>query len=197
MGLLSRMTTSAQDEMADRRMAVEEAKAQAFATNARANMIQNTADARYTNTQNSLLQNAAKTGSGLSPSGIGQLQGAPPPISIATQSQRDLANPDSLTPAFGSATDTQKYLGLPSLGDTYKNNKITVGMPDDLFADRNRFGFAKGTARVPGKGDGSKDTVPAKLAPGEAVLNKPAADMAGRGLIAVLNKMGAQKMGMA
>lgn len=54
----------------------------------------------------------------------------------------------------------------------------------------------KGLARVPGKGDGTKDTVKAKLAPGEAVLNKAAADKMGRGLIAALNKMGAQKMGL-
>lgn len=57
--------------------------------------------------------------------------------------------------------------------------------------------YKKGTARVPGKGSFKKDTVPAKLAPGEAVLNKPAADMAGRGMIAALNKLGARKMGMA
>ena len=57
-------------------------------------------------------------------------------------------------------------------------------------------GYAKGTARVPGKGDGTKDTVSAKLAPGEAVVNKEAADMIGRGLIAVMNNMGAQKMGL-
>lgn len=57
-------------------------------------------------------------------------------------------------------------------------------------------GYAKGIARVPGKGDGKKDTVPAKLAPGEAVLNKSAADRMGRGLIAALNQMGAQKMGL-
>lgn len=58
-------------------------------------------------------------------------------------------------------------------------------------------GYAKGTARVPGKGDGTKDSVKAKLAPGEAVLNKAAADGMGRGLIAVMNKLGAKKMGMA
>jgi hypothetical protein len=57
-------------------------------------------------------------------------------------------------------------------------------------------GYAKGVARVPGKGDGTKDTVKAKLAPGEAVLNKAAAEGMGRGLIAALNKMGAKKMGM-
>lgn len=64
-----------------------------------------------------------------------------------------------------------------------------------LYGD-SRFGFAKGTARVPGMGDGTVDTVPAALAPGEAVLNKPAAEMMGRGLIAVMNKLGMQKMGM-
>ncbi len=57
-------------------------------------------------------------------------------------------------------------------------------------------GHRKGLARVPGKGDGTKDTVPAMLAPGEAVLNKSAAEGMGRGLIAALNKLGAEKMGM-
>lgn len=66
----------------------------------------------------------------------------------------------------------------------------------DRLTGRVRLGLRAGTARVPGKGDGTKDTVPAKLAPGEAVLNKAAADKMGRGLIAALNKMGAQKMGL-
>lgn len=57
-------------------------------------------------------------------------------------------------------------------------------------------GMKKGTARVPGKGNGKTDTVPAMLAPGEAVLNKAAADGMGRGLISALNKMGAKKMGL-
>lgn len=54
----------------------------------------------------------------------------------------------------------------------------------------------KGLTRVPGKGNGKKDTVKAKLAPGEAVLNKAAADGMGRGLISALNKVGAKKMGL-
>jgi hypothetical protein len=66
----------------------------------------------------------------------------------------------------------------------------------DVTPRRPRLGFAKGTARVPGKGSGKVDTVPAKLAPGEAVLNKAAADKMGRGAIARLNKAGARKMGM-
>ncbi len=78
--------------------------------------------------------------------------------------------------------------GLPAIPDVdmrYMSNQ-----------QRMRLGFAKGTARVPGKGDGTKDTVPAKLAPGEAVLNKAAADKMGRGLIAAMNAQGARKMGM-
>lgn len=57
-------------------------------------------------------------------------------------------------------------------------------------------GYRKGIARVPGKGNGTKDTVKAKLAPGEAVLNKAAAEHMGRGLITALNALGQQKMGM-
>jgi hypothetical protein len=66
----------------------------------------------------------------------------------------------------------------------------------DLLGPKGFGMYKKGIARVPGKGDGTKDTVKAKLAPGEAVLNKAAADNMGRGLIAALNKMGAKKMGM-
>lgn len=51
-----------------------------------------------------------------------------------------------------------------------------------------RLPLAKGTAKVPGKGD--EDTVPAMLTPEEAVLNKGAAKIMGRGLIGVLNALG-------
>lgn len=57
------------------------------------------------------------------------------------------------------------------------------------------YGFSDGTAHVPGHGDGTVDTVPAMLAPGEAVLNKSAAEMLGRGMIALLNKLGQADMG--
>lgn len=70
----------------------------------------------------------------------------------------------------------------------YANLRQRLGLP---------AGYAKGTARVPGNGSGKTDTVPAKLAPGEAVLNKSAADTMGRGLIAALNAHGAAKMGLS
>lgn len=53
-----------------------------------------------------------------------------------------------------------------------------------------------GMTRVPGQGPSNVDSVPAMLAPEEAVLNAPAADMVGRGLIEALNQIGAMKMGM-
>jgi hypothetical protein len=57
-------------------------------------------------------------------------------------------------------------------------------------------GYLFGATAVPGRGSGTTDTVPAMLAPHEAVLNRAAADMVGRGLIAALNKRGVQQMGM-
>ena len=56
--------------------------------------------------------------------------------------------------------------------------------------------YRGGTARVPGRGSPKVDKVPAMLAPGEAVLNKPAAEAIGRPKIAAANAMGRQSMGM-
>lgn len=58
------------------------------------------------------------------------------------------------------------------------------------------FVAAGGRTRVPGQGSGKVDTVPAMLAPGEAVLNKGAAEHVGRGKIVKLNKIGLKKMGV-
>jgi hypothetical protein len=57
-------------------------------------------------------------------------------------------------------------------------------------------GYLFGATAVPGEGTGKTDTVPAMLAPHEAVLNRAAADMLGRGLIAALNQRGVKQMGM-
>lgn len=89
---------------------------------------------------------------------------------------------------FGTALGQMSAAGT-SLGDEVDFRRRTQGLGA-------RMGLKKGIAKVPGKGNGTKDTVPAKLAPGEAVLNKAAAEHMGRGLIEVLNKMGAEKMGM-
>lgn len=68
--------------------------------------------------------------------------------------------------------------------------------PRGLNPDGTPVKLSKGTSRVPGKGDGTVDKVPAKLAPGEAVLNKGAADLAGRDAIEKLNARGLLHMGM-
>jgi len=57
--------------------------------------------------------------------------------------------------------------------------------------------LATGTSRVSGKGSGMVDTVQAKLAPKEAVLNAGAAEHLGRPVIQALNAIGVAKMGMA
>lgn len=59
-----------------------------------------------------------------------------------------------------------------------------------------KLGLKKGITKVPGKGSGKVDKVKATLAPGEAVLNKAAAEHLGRGVITALNALGRQKMGM-
>lgn len=58
-------------------------------------------------------------------------------------------------------------------------------------------GHAEGTAMIHGKGDGTVDTVPSMLAPGEAVLNKGAAEHIGRPAIELLNAIGTVKMAHA
>jgi hypothetical protein len=65
-----------------------------------------------------------------------------------------------------------------------------------ITQDDDDGGHRMGVTRIGGRGNGTKDTVKTKLAPGEAVLNRSAADMIGRGLIAHANKLGAARMGM-
>jgi|SRR5215467_1043258 len=57
-------------------------------------------------------------------------------------------------------------------------------------------GYLFGATAVPGQGSGRVDKVPAMLAPHEAVLNRAAADILGRGKIAALNAQGVRQMGM-
>lgn len=64
----------------------------------------------------------------------------------------------------------------------------------------NPYSFSAGTTQVPGKGPSTVDTVPAMLAPKEAVLNEHAANLIGRDKIAAANAFGnmiSQAMGGA
>lgn len=108
---------------------------------------------------------------------------AMPDASLLRGAVRPRARPAGLSAPAQTSVQTNRGLG--------NSAATTVPRVDDAFQN-----YAKGTARVPGKGSPKKDTVKAKLAPGEAVLNAEAAETMGRGLIAALNQMGAQKMGL-
>jgi len=96
----------------------------------------------------------------------------------AFQAQRSL-NPLMLGgPPHSTTPSAAPYRSAPSTLDS------TLAIP----------GFAAGTPKVPGKGDGTVDKVPAMLAPGEAVLNAGAAEHFGRHNIAALNAVGQAKM---
>jgi hypothetical protein len=70
------------------------------------------------------------------------------------------------------------------------------GTPNTNVIGGNPVGYDAGTSQVPGVGDGKTDTQPAMLAPGEAVLNRGAAEHLGRDTISLLNAIGAHKMGL-
>lgn len=130
----------------------------------------------------------------------------------AAQAQADIANTQERTRLLGPTSQAAiglqgaqtQNLGAQTTGIANLNLMPTADIIRSIMGggfalnspSSSRMGFAKGTARVPGKGSPKKDTVPAMLAPGEAVLNQPAAEGLGRGLIALLNAAGQQKMGM-
>jgi hypothetical protein len=104
----------------------------------------------------------------------------------------------------------QKYLGgrmgipeigggqptLDDLADPYHFSRGTADVPASPQERAHFHGLLKamnGANRVPGKGSGNVDTVPAMLAPGEAVLNKHAAELIGRDKIAAANAIGVAK----
>jgi len=90
------------------------------------------------------------------------------------------------------------FPGLPTPMQSAPNNGVTLPTMKSVL-DKNPDGtpkYARGTSKVPGKGKPNKDTVDAKLAPGEAVLNQGAAEHMGRGLIDVMNAIGAHKMAL-
>ena len=62
--------------------------------------------------------------------------------------------------------------------------------------DQGSGAFATGTSRVSAPGDGTVDTTKARLANGEAVLNRGAAEHLGQPAIQALNAVGMLRMGM-
>jgi hypothetical protein len=103
------------------------------------------------------------------------------------------SNPAAAQPLGTSPYDQQR--ASPS---AFATQELARGTPTVQPHPNYPFGagYLFGANEVPGQGTGKTDTVPAMLAPHEAVLNKAAADILGRGLIAALNAQGVKQMGM-
>ena len=100
-------------------------------------------------------------------------------------------------PSTGYYGGNGVHYGSPSTGN-YGGNGVHYGSPSpsppptiDLPSyTAPGHTYSEGTTQVPGKGDGTVDTVDAKLAPGEAVINNEGAELVGRDTIEAINKLG-------
>lgn len=112
------------------------------------------------------------------------------PIGVSTIAQ-NMANAYLMTEQ-GSMV---RPIGESTIGanDASANASNASANASNANADKTRYDMnhKRGIARVPGKGEGDK--VPAMLEPGEAVLNKHAAGMIGRGVISKANAKGNDK----
>ena len=96
---------------------------------------------------------------------------------------------DRVTPQF-SYGDNQVHISQPGKPDMAFDGEDPYGVK------KKKLGLSTGTSKVDAPGDGTVDTVNAKLANGEAVLNRAAAEHLGRGFIEALNQAGAMAMGL-
>ena len=98
--------------------------------------------------------------------------------------------------------DTVKPTSGPMQNSPVMGVNVTGGYsPERRYAEGTGDvqNYANGTGQVPGQGSGAVDTVPAMLAPHEAVLNRGANEIANHmhpGLVEALNAMGAHKMAL-
>ena len=100
--------------------------------------------------------------------------------------------------AMGSAAIMHGQAAGVSAGAASRNaDTLRMGTESEIGARSQGSGeFATGTSRVSAPGDGTVDTTKAKLANGEAVLNKGAAEHLGQPAIQALNAVGMLRMGM-
>jgi hypothetical protein len=108
----------------------------------------------------------------------------------ATNVQPQPTSPTPAGPGPGQ-TITNGTWGSPTPNQDLRKQ---LGMGVKAAGGATTINAKGGTAKVPGKGPPNVDSVPATLAPQEAVLNAGAAQHMGRGAIAMLNSLGAQKM---
>lgn len=143
----------------------------------------------------------APGGKGGGKGGGGGLEAMLPALMAASQGQpgAGAAGPqaaNALAPAMGpgAAAPPGFLMGTEDTPAGYARGAPSVQpRPNYPFG----AGYLFGATAVPGQGTGAVDKVPAMLAPHEAVLNRAAADMLGRGVIAALNASGARQMGMS
>lgn len=109
---------------------------------------------------------------------------APAPQAAQESFQQQTAPLPNAFPSF--SVHPTPPISLPSVGNP----------TNDLQFETQGGRYSTGTSKVPGMGDGTVDTQKAMLAPGEAVLNKGAAEHLGRTTIDLLNAIGEQKMGL-
>ena len=114
------------------------------------------------------------------PTNFVSMASAPPPV--ATSYDPGVAVSQSLAPTIRRQVASLQFDDEPSFLERSRSSIRSV------FDRPSVFTLKRGTARVPGKGEGDK--VPAMLEPGEAVLNKKAAGMIGRDKIAKANAKG-------
>ena len=109
-------------------------------------------------------------------------------------------SPQPTVPAPGQTTTNGSWNPADLGGNTPNPNgqnqslRRGLGMGVKAAGGATHINAKGGTAKVPGKGPNNVDSVPATLAPQEAVLNAGAAAHLGRGTIAALNALGAAKM---
>jgi hypothetical protein len=102
--------------------------------------------------------------------------------------------PNPIAPASSAPPAAPNVIGGAQRSGALGNIQSIPAAPNT--GQGNRFQFSTGTSDVHGPGDGTVDTVHADLANGEAVLNRGAAEHLGRDTIALLNSIGAARMGL-
>jgi hypothetical protein len=102
------------------------------------------------------------------------------------------------SPLSFAGTAGDSFTGALPTGPTIRGDRELLPSAIDYLDNTQPFGARKGATRITDpNGSPTVDTVPAKLADGEAVLNAGASEILGRNEIAKLNKDGLIRMGLS
>jgi hypothetical protein len=160
--------------------------------NRKYDILQQNADANSLEADAKLL--SARAGAGLAASGAAENYAKAGNINADT---RAFSGSPPIERTSGPLVDVGAGKAIDAAAAKAKPEKQSSLLDDENSPMRRPLFASKGMTKVPGKGSPKVDKVPAMLAPGEAVLNAPAAKMMGRGLIKKVNAAGQKKMGMA